>query len=117
MNVTIVDLHDEVPFFTWPLSNLTQVRFENSNPVYVFEAIDLDLNETISFSLVNQTSVFKNEAVNLPFALNSSSGELSFSSDKLTSEDLVSLLNQTESKRDVARIKVDVAVSDSTNKR
>jgi hypothetical protein len=114
INVKILDELDEAPFFILPNTNQTQIAFQ-SNPVFKFEAIDTDLNDTLTYTLVNQYRVYKNVSLNLPFVLDSETGELNFEPEKMTDDLYASLFIQTESK-DLIRVRLSVSVVDSTNR-
>jgi hypothetical protein len=118
VRVDIVDLSDQIPFFIAPITNSSQIIYESESddePIFNFSAVDLDLNETVTFNLVSQ--VFKNQAVELPFVLDQLNGSLFFEFARLSDSDLIMMLNQADSDTGMVTIELSVSVTDSSNAR
>lgn len=92
VNVEILDENDEFPLFKKPSDNQTQIEIKNNrfDSIYNFSAIDLDLNDRVTYMLIEQNLVYANSnetLVKLPFALNPRNGTLSFNQKDLTQQD------------------------------
>jgi hypothetical protein len=92
VNVEILDENDEFPLFKKPSDNQTQIEIKNNrfDSIYNFSAIDLDLNDRVTYMLIEQNLVYANSnetLVKLPFALNPRNGSLSFNQKNLSQQD------------------------------
>lgn len=90
VNVEVLDENDEQPRFTQPADNQTQIvmhpnRFES---VFNISAVDNDLNDRVTYSIVEQRLVYSNGTLlKLPFKLNPRNGTLSFAPKEVTRDD------------------------------
>jgi hypothetical protein len=92
VNVEIIDENDERPRFVNPSDNETHVLVDidktSSSHLFNFTAVDMDLNDRVTYSLVEQRLVYSNGSLlSLPFNLNPRNGILGFSADDLTEND------------------------------
>lgn len=91
VNVDVLDANDEWPLFAQPTDNHTQVFAHPARffSIFNFSAIDGDLEDRVTYSLVDQQLVFSNiTSLNLPFKINPRNGTLSFVPRELNLDDL-----------------------------
>lgn len=90
VNVEVLDVNDELPRFSQPADNQTQVAMHTGRfaSIFNFSAVDNDLNDRVTYSLVEQRLVYSNGTLlSLPFKINPRNGTLSFAPNDLTKED------------------------------
>ncbi|RNA01642.1 Cadherin [Brachionus plicatilis] len=113
VSVKIEDENDEVPLFVQPSNNLTTVSALKPDQIYQFQAIDLDKDDTVVYTLINQSLVSSKSEINLPFRLDTNNGSLSFNISELSDHDYLTLLKQDA---ELSRIKLVVRAEDSDGK-
>ena len=90
VNVEVLDENDEIPRFAQPADNQTQVIIhpERYSSIFNFSAVDNDLGDRVTYSIVEQRLVYSNGTlINLPFKINPRNGSLSFVPKELTRSD------------------------------
>lgn len=90
VNVEVLDENDEIPRFAQPSDNQTQVIIhpERYSSIFNFSAVDNDLGDRVTYSIVEQRLVYSNGTlINLPFKINPRNGSLSFVPKELTRSD------------------------------
>lgn len=97
IRVEILDENDQYPVFVQPFDDETQVKPNSFENIYRFLATDSDLNDRITYSLIDQTLIYTNVSLRLPFKLNSRNGTLSLNVDELTTDNFKLLLKQGSS--------------------